>query len=249
MPPFQESGINTYVSHFRLLIDVSAGFGAAYAPSRTDLTITALETKLTAVRASIDAVAAKLPAYLIAESVRIEEFYKLKPLAVRIRATAINCNLPVAVVNQIKEIVRKIQGRRARPIIPLEGEGDVATTHYISVAQTSYDSQITHFRDLVAIVAGQTGYTPSATDIKVPALQAQLERFIEFNDDVLAASVPLKDARQKRNELLYEPGTGMIDTALAVKGYVKGTFGSRSAQYREVSHIPFRNKKINLLTD
>ena len=58
------------------------------------------------------------------------------------------------------------------------------------------------------------------------------------------AELALATARQQRNELLYEPKTGMMDTALAVKDYVKAVFGAASPQYKEVKHIQFRNKKI-----
>jgi hypothetical protein len=59
---------------------------------------------------------------------------------------------------------------------------------------------------------------------------------------VLVAEVPLASARQERNKLLYAPKTGMMDTALAVKEYVKAVFGTSSPQYKEVQHIRFRNK-------
>jgi hypothetical protein len=59
------------------------------------------------------------------------------------------------------------------------------------------------------------------------------------------ATVPLANARAERDKLLYAPKTGMMDTALAVKEYVKSVFGSKSTQYKEVQRIKFRNiKKI-----
>jgi hypothetical protein len=58
------------------------------------------------------------------------------------------------------------------------------------------------------------------------------------------ATVPLANARQVRDSILFAPETGMIDTALLVKEYVKSVFGAASPQYKEVNHLKFRNKKI-----
>jgi hypothetical protein len=60
----------------------------------------------------------------------------------------------------------------------------------------------------------------------------------------MVALPPLTAARQARNELLFAPKTGMIDTALTVKEYIKAAFGATSKEYKEVRHISFHNRKI-----
>jgi hypothetical protein len=64
-----------------------------------------------------------------------------------------------------------------------------------------------------------------------------------LNDAVLATESVLTAARQKCNEVLYTPKTGMTDTALAVKEYVKAAFGAGSPQFREVKCISFKTRK------
>ncbi|MDR1582268.1 MAG: hypothetical protein LBS55_03255 [Prevotellaceae bacterium] len=64
------------------------------------------------------------------------------------------------------------------------------------------------------------------------------------NEAVTVANVPLANARQERDRLLYAPQTGMISTALQVKEYVKAVFGASSPQYKEVRLIKFENKKL-----
>jgi hypothetical protein len=51
-------------------------------------------------------------------------------------------------------------------------------------------------------------------------------------------------AAGKGNEILYAPVTGITDTALAVKSYIKGVFGATSPQYKEVNHIHFRSRNL-----
>ncbi|MDR2449413.1 MAG: hypothetical protein LBD52_05580 [Prevotellaceae bacterium] len=240
-----ESGIATYIGHFRLLIDVCVGFGVKYNPQIPALQIANLEEQLTGVQASVQLVDSLLPDYLSAEGARHEQFVKVYPLATRIQATAIVLGLPPTIVTRIKEIVHKIRGERA---VSLQPEKDInpdgTPAKHISVSQTSFNEQIEHFNQLIDLVASQAAYTPAEADLTVPSLTALLGELRLTNDAVMAALPPLTAARQARNERLYAPQTGMIDTALMVKEYVKAAFGSTSPQYKEVRHIKFKNRKI-----
>jgi hypothetical protein len=65
-----------------------------------------------------------------------------------------------------------------------------------------------------------------------------------LNRMAFTAESALVTARRERNEILYAPQTGMIDTALAVKAYVKGVFGAASPEFKAVNHIHFQGRKI-----
>ena len=57
---------------------------------------------------------------------------------------------------------------------------------------------------------------------------------------VLAATVPLSNARIARNEVLYKEKTGLVDTAFDVKVYIKSLFGASSPQYKQISKLAFK---------
>jgi hypothetical protein len=235
-----ESGINTYVGRFDQLIDVCKGFGSVYNPNVEALKIPILTGQLGGVRTAITAVDHALAGYVTAESARQAAFALLEPLSTRVQASAIVLNLPDAVIVHIKEVVRKIRGRRAKAL--KTNTEDETKVKHISVSQMSFNEQIEHLNLLISLVASQPAYDPAEEDLKVAALEQVLNDMRNTNEAVMVTDTALTAARQKRDLLLYAPKTGMIDTALAVKEYVKAVFGTSSPQYREVQHIRFRNK-------
>jgi hypothetical protein len=233
-----ESGISTYVGHFQQLIDVCEGFGTYYNPNPRELRIASLKAQLSGIQAAIDAVDMALPVSQVAEDVRHKKFAIMPPLATRVQASAIIQGLPDAIIVHIKEVVRKIQGRRAHALKP-EPEG---AKKHISVSQVSFNEQIEHFNRLIDLVASQALYKPTEGELKVAALKQLLSEMREANNAAMAAEVPLANARRERDRLLYASKTGMMDTALLAKEYVKSVFGASSPQYKEVLHIKFHNK-------
>jgi hypothetical protein len=240
-----ESGMNTYIGHFQMLIGVCDGFGIRYKPQSPALQIPAMQVQLTGVQDAVKNVDALVPVYVTAESARRDVFALMPPLATRVQAAAAVADLPEAIMTHIKETVRKIRGRRAKKISDDDAAQDGNTpVKHVSVAQLSFNEQIEHFNQLLELVASQPSYAPSETELSVPSLRMLLGNMRNTNNAVMAAATPLTTARQARDLLLFAPKTGMIDTALAVKLYVKAAFGARSPEYREVNHISFRNRKI-----
>jgi hypothetical protein len=237
-----ESGINTYVGHFDRLIDACESFGASYRPVPQNLLIPALRAQSEAVKAAITAVDSALPAYVAAEGARYAKFALLPPLATRVQAAAAVLGLPESIIVHIKEVVRKIRGQRAQKLPDNPPEGD--TEKHISVSQKSFDEQIEHLNQLIALVDSQPAYVPAETDITVASLKIFLEDMRALHSAAVAAGFPVDAARQHRNELLFAPQTGMMPTGLAVKEYVKAAFGASSPQYKEVKPITFKNRKL-----
>jgi hypothetical protein len=237
-----ESGINTYVGHFDRLIDICESFGASYRPVPQNLLIPSLRMQSDEIKAAITAVDYALPAYITAEGARHAKFSLLPPLATRVQAVAIILDLPESIIVRIKEVVRKIRGQRAHKL-PVNPPTEEPTKH-ISVSQTSFNEQIEHLNLLIALVESQPAYAPEETDLTVASLKILLDDMRQLNADVLVTEPPLTAARQHRNELLYAPKTGMMDTGIAVKEYVKAAFGTSSPQYKEVKPITFRNQKL-----
>jgi hypothetical protein len=236
-----ESGINTYVGHFDQLTDICESFGSQYSPIPQNLHIVALRSQSIEVKRSIAAVDNALPIFAAAESARQERFSALPQRATRVQAVATVLGLPDAVLVLIREAVRKIRGQRARKIADVTPDDE--SQKHVSVSQRSFIEQIEHLSRLIALVSSQPAYIPSENDLTVPALNTLLNEMRATNSNAVTAEIPLTAARQERNRLLYTPKTGMMDTGLAVKEYVKAVFGASSQQYKQVRKITFKNKK------
>ena len=59
------------------------------------------------------------------------------------------------------------------------------------------------------------------------------------NTDLINAYTNWSNSRIQRDTILYNPLTGLVQTALEVKKYVKSVFGATSPQYKQVSSLVF----------
>ncbi|MDR1563200.1 MAG: hypothetical protein LBS54_09020 [Dysgonamonadaceae bacterium] len=239
-----ESGINTNAANFGKVTGICITFGPAFDPANPLIKVAAQQELLARVRHAINDVDYAKPLAERAESDRFDKFAALPLLATRIQAAAIVLELPAMVIENIKEIVRKIRGKRKKALKPESFSVGNEPKKHISVSQVSFAEQIEHFTQLVMHVSTQPEYVPKEADLKVTALNAFLQSLGIANDAANSALQTLADARKVRNDLLYAPETGMIDVAMKVKQYVKSVFGANSPEYKEVWHIKFERRKI-----
>ena len=153
----------------------------------------------------------------------------------------------VQVDDSAQTIVRKLQGRRASAKITdeekkaLEAEGK--EVNQISATQLSYDSRLENLDKLIMLLESVPYYKPNEEDLKVESLKSLQTDLRAKNNDVVVASIQLSNARIARNELLYKPLTGLVDTAFDFKVYIKSVFGATSPQYKQISKLKFVDKK------
>ncbi|HNP67813.1 MAG TPA: hypothetical protein PKH16_07915 [Aequorivita sp.] len=57
------------------------------------------------------------------------------------------------------------------------------------------------------------------------------------------AYTAVSNARLERNRILYQENTGLVDTALGVKKYIKSVYGAASPEYNQIKGIKFKNYK------
>lgn len=144
-------------------------------------------------------------------------------------------------------LVRKLQGRRATPKMT-EEEKKVAAeagneVTEISSSQMSFDSRLDNLDKLIKLLTSVTAYAPNEADLKVTALTTLYTDLRTKNTAVITAEAPLVNARIARNDVLYKAGTGVVDTSVDVKTYVKSIFGATSPQYKTISGLTFTNRK------
>ena len=151
-------------------------------------------------------------------------------------------------VEGAKSINHKIQGQRAttpKPVATTPQDGATAATAEpatISASQQGFDNLVEHFNALIELVSSHTEYNPNEDDLKVTALQTLLAQLKLADTDVINTHTDWSNSRLDRDALLYAHTTGLVDTAIDVKAYIKSIFGATSAQYKQISGIEFKNK-------
>ncbi len=243
-----ETGHAKNAANFDELTSFAMGHGTAYNPSKVSIKIPALQALSASAKGAISTVNAAEPAYKNAVAAREAAFTPLNKLITRVMNALKATDTTVAIDNSAKTLARKIQGARAKAkkteeekkVLAAEGKEVVE----ISSSQMSYDSRLDNFDKLLMLLASVTLYTPNEEDLKVAALTTLYNDLKAKNTAVLTATTPLSNARIVRNEILYKPDTGLVDTALAVKTYIKSLYGATSPQYKQVSKLEFRAVKV-----
>ena len=100
-----------------------------------------------------------------------------------------------------------------------------------------------HLDGYFAALANVPSYNPNEADLKLPALQAFADDLRAKNDAVSSTFVPLSQARGLRDQLLYQADNSVVNTALLVKEYVKGAFGTQSQLYKQIKGLEFKRSK------
>ena len=241
------SGITVHIgrnSHLDELISCVTGNGTAYNPTKASIKLTALQTLSESAKNALEKVNAALSAYTNAVAAREAAFAPLNKQITRV----INALKATDTTRQIDEsartFARKIQGVRASAKrTEEEKKADEAAGKEvveISSSQMSYNSRLDNFDKLIKLLASVTLYTPNEEDLKVAALTTLYNDLKTKNSDVVNAATPLSNARISRNEILYKALTGLVDTAMDTKTYIKSVYGATSPQYKQVAKLEFK---------
>lgn len=246
MATITETGHAKNAANFDVLITCALGYGAGYKPSKASLAIPALQIQSASVHAALRAVNASLPAYNNAVAIRSEAFAPLNPLLTRVFNALKATDASEQIIDTARALVRKLQGVRATPRMTDEEkaalpEGEKAPKE-ISSSQLSFDNRLDNFDKLIQLLGSIPFYAPNERELQLPALTSMYDEMVAKNTDVVAATVPLYNARITRNQVLYAPGTGLVDTAADVKSYVKSVFGAGSSQFKQVSILKFKSE-------
>jgi hypothetical protein len=110
----------------------------------------------------------------------------------------------------------------------------------ISSSQMSYDSRLDNFDKLIKLLTSIPLYAPNEAELKVTGLTTTYTDLKTRNTAVVTAAAALSNARISRNDILYKPLTGLVDTAVDTKTYIKSVFGADSPQYRQVTKLEFK---------
>lgn len=242
-----ESGDLKLLGNFRKLIDLVSA-DTNYKPSNAVLKKPALNTLHTSASDAAQDVPTKRTANMVAISDRETGFSGVNPLMTRVHGLAKASGAPPQTVEDLNSFKRKLSPtRRKKKGNGAPADSTAATEPQAekqrSSAQTGYDNQLGHLRGYLGVLSTLSSYDPSEADLKLPALQSFLDDLQAKNDAVSASFVPLSQARGLRDQLLYQADNSVVNTALLVKEYVKGAFGTQSQLYKQIKGLEFKRAK------
>ena len=248
MASTSETGHAKNVANFNELIAFITGYGATYNPTKSSIKLTALQDLALEAKASIDTVNSALPAYSNAVSAREAAFEPLSKLTTRVMNAVKATDTTQQVDESARTLVRKIQGKRATAKTT-EAEKAAATAEGKDIkekssSQMSYDNRLDNLDKLIQLLSSIPLYTPNEAELKVASLKNLYTDLKTKNTAVINATTTLSNARISRNETLYKADIGLVDTALDVKTYIKSLFGATSPQYKQISKLEFKVRKI-----
>uniref|UniRef100_UPI004049F77C hypothetical protein n=1 Tax=Flavobacterium sp. TaxID=239 RepID=UPI004049F77C len=242
MASTSETGHAKNVANFQNLIEFVTAYGATYNPSKNSLKL----PQLIALKATADAKLANTitinTQYNNATNERQAAFSGLKALATRLVNALQITDASAETIGNAKSFNKKMQGKRASASQTTTDPNAPAPTT-ISTSQQSYDQLIQHLAGLNAVLAAEPSYAPNETDLQVATVQAKIAELTAKNNAVSAAYANISNARIDRNQTLYHPENGLVETALDVKKYVKSIFGASSPQFAQIKGIVFSKYK------
>jgi hypothetical protein len=242
MPSTSETGHAKNVTHFEQLISFCNGFGGNYNPSKATLAISEITNLHHSAQNELQNVINLTINYNNVVNTRAISFEPLRKLSTRLVNAFSVTDATDEMIKDAKTINRKIQGKRAKEITaPTDPNTPAPTT--ISTSQQSYDQLIEHFAKLITLLKSEPSYNPNEADLRIPTLDALLAQLRADNTNVMNAYTNVSNARISRDATLYKEKTGLVDTALEVRAYVKSVFGSSSDQYTQVKNLAFKNIK------
>lgn len=239
-----ETGHAKNVANFGTLITVVNGFGEVYNPSKQTITTVSLTTLHESTKNVMNEMNSISGAYGIAVANREVAFEPLSKLATRVINALRSSDVTQQIIETAESLVRKLQGKRATPKktdeekAALQAEGTVIKE--VSSSQMSFDNRMDSFDKLVRLLDNIPQYAPNEEELKISTLANYYSNLNSVNTAAAQAETTLTNARMMRNEILYKPGTGLVDIAQSVKTYVKSLFGATSAQYKQVSGLTFK---------
>lgn len=185
------------------------------------------------------------PAYTNAVSARESAFAPLGKTITRVNNAIKATDTTENVDESVKTLVRKLQDTRATAKISEEDKQNLAAegkeVNQISASQMGYDNRLENLYKLIMLLTSIPQYNPNEEELKISTLTALYEDLKAKNMAVINTTTPLSNARIARNEIMYEPLSGLVDISFDSKVYIKSVFGPSSPQYKQVSKLEFKS--------
>lgn len=239
-----ETGHAKNIANFQDLISFCQGYGTSYNPTKESLTIIQLQAQYQSALDKLNATKTQKATFDNATNERRSAFADLKPLSTKIVNSLAVSGADAYAVNNAKSVNKKLQGTSSKKSqnAPVDSENS-KTSSGISTSQQSYDNLISHFASLIEVLQQNTTYAPNENDLKLTSLKTKLNQLQTKNTNLINAYILYSNAIIERNQSLYNPISGLVQTAKEVKQYLKSVFGTTSPQYKQISGLEFKVRK------
>lgn len=246
MKSISETGHAKNIANFEDLISFCEGYGAIYNPTKESLKIPQLKALYQIAQDKLTASKAQKTNFNNATNERRNAFKDLKPLSTKIVNAFAVSGADALAQNNLKSVNKKLQGstssaKKDEPSVNTATTPETAKT--ISTSQQSYDRLIDHFANVIQVLEQNPVYAPNENNLQVDSLKDKLLVLQAKNTNLINAYTSYSNAMIDRNQTLYNPLSGIIQTAKEVKQYVKSIFGATSPQYKQVSGLEFKVRK------
>jgi hypothetical protein len=238
MASTSETGHAKNIANFQDLISFCQGYGVTYNPTKESLKISELQIVYQTSSDRLNDVKINKTAFDNSTNERRNAFENLKPLATKIINAFTVSGADKLAVDDAKSINKKLQGTRATPQVGTTTDPNISAST-ISTSQQSYDRQIDHLANLIQVLEQNPIYNPNEIELKVTSLQTKLADLQTKNTNLINSYTQYSNAMINRNQTLYNPLSGLLQTAKEVKLYVKSIFGATSPQFKQVSGLEF----------
>lgn len=240
-----ESGHAVNVANFSRIIQYCAAMGADYTPPDSAISVVNLKVAEADMKDCLADFNLKAVPWMLAVNDRELAIAPLNKLLTKVKNLANACDVSQEFKNDVKSIVKEIQGVRAKPKIVTEPGDDKAPTtgtiKNISAAQTGYDNRVQNFDKLIQLLKAEPGYAPLEDELKTATLKDLLTTLNDKNALVASKLPDLDNARVKRDKFLYTKFKSGNELASKVKSYMKAKFGGNSPEYHNVAKWEFKN--------
>ncbi|MET0751852.1 MAG: hypothetical protein ABWZ66_00640 [Pyrinomonadaceae bacterium] len=244
-----ETGHEKNVKNFETVIIILVSLGVIYSPSQALILLPALQAKLLEAKDAIAAVDAKEAEKSVAVDEQQEEFLDLDKYAVNIKRTAeVEIN-DAAFTKDLQSIVNKFRspGKRSRTNTSGSAEdedGNGDTRGGRSTSQRSYDMQINHLAAIIALLKTKAGaYKTNDAEYTIAAIETRLAALEAKNNAGKNAGIALGLAQDARDEILYNPDTGVLKLVRLIKLQLARKPGKQSAAYQQINALNFVRKR------
>ena len=237
-----DTGDIVNIANFQKMISSVNGYGGVYKPSNSDIEASKLQNKFDAFNAELDTRDTDNAGEDAAATDRENLFKPLSPL---ITASVNYYDSTGAEDNKIadaKGFQRKIQGARAKAITPTAP--GATPPKNISVAQLSYENRVEHLDGIIEVYKTDSNYAPNENKLATASLDAYSVQLKAANANAINTVTTAANSEKVFKTGLYAPKTGICDLAGLVKKYVKSLFGASSPEFKQISGLVFRKKKL-----
>jgi len=241
MASTSETGHYKNIRGMETLLTYIADVGAIYNPITERLKTASLTQLVLDANSAMTELRNAVAQLKIHQSLRQDNFATLVDTASRVVSAMRSCEMDHSLIAEAESTVAKMRGKRRTAAAPKTEEGTEPKTK--SVSHASFDMMVDHFSKLVALVSQGT-YQTNESEIRLPELNQKLDFLKDANNKVTVARSILEDKLSRRDEVLYKPRTGLVDTGKDVKDYIKQLYGPANAVYKKFRGVPFRTSPV-----